>query len=1185
MNLRVRRKVSVWLLAVLTVFATVMLSACGDPAVKSVSVSKGCTPKTTYYVGETIDVSDVTLTVTYEDDSTEEISFAEGNDAEKKGFTYDLFGVALTTEHTKVTFTYRDVQVSLPISVVKRDTDAPNAADIVCKGVDGTITIQAPKGTEFSLDDGAWQKEKTFANLTNGQEYRVTVRYAETAQKTASAGTEVKVMVKGSQTAIEAASVKCIKRTSHQVQFESIPGAEIRRSDVWVIDYPWPAFYALDPNTEHHFFVRRKETATLWASEETEIVVKTKGAQTGIPKDKVSIARDGRTVTMTVSGVSETLEYIAYRVGGGWSSGWQASNTFELPEIGPKYTFEVRKAGGEELDPSSTVMKQLDTARTVQSPIPAGAFSLGCPSPTSILAQFSKMDASELARIECRLDDSTEYHSLQGNSYLFEGLEPGSTHTVYAHHREDDYYTATEEVSITITVPKYTQARPECTVLDVTSTGITVAAVENAEYFCSITHIGERDPNSLTWVDSNVMEGLTPDTYYFVYVRIKGDATHYPSSFAEKKVRTLASQEIAGTVTAICSYDSITVLVEGADISALQYSLNGGETWQTGNNVFTDLPQSTAYRVSVRLNKTSTADYSPIVTLDAATLKYQAAITTEEFTVVTEPVSATVTFADSFTGEVEYSKDGETWTAAEGKTIRFTGLTPNRSYTFYIRRRGSETLAVSEATSFEVTTPKYTQEKPELTDEPEVTDSTIRVTYVKGAEYSIDGGEYTLLTDSNNANRFEGLLPHSTHVIRVRMAETETHAASEAVVCEITTLKLETKFFGFTASVTYDEVKLSLVSSVEAGRVVLYRQDDGEWTTNNVFSGMQPGESHRYSAKVQEDETHYESNEWTNLIATDQRPVEEKNVALKVQNGKLTVTVHEEGVFQYATKEQASAFGSSNEFTLESGTKCVYVYVRRAPDHDKGVEPSAYISLSLSISGGEKIVYKNYSFSEDPQAEWEENGKYKYFNCTFLQGVQSTKKGVDVTFENCVFYAVKQNGVQACVALTSVQSVILYGGTYYGTASAENGDVVYGILLNLYNTTDANISISNNTFALQAQDGKKAVAIAVATRRGSTDHPTDAWATDATAGTVKDGTIELKENKVADGCDCANILLGVAPQGEDTEANTSTGDFYLVFRGNGSAFLVFENYRFAKGKTVTPEQVAAGDEKTFGKGR
>ena len=1176
------RKALICCLAAVIVFTTIVLAACGNPAVESIVLSQGSTPKTTYYVGDTIDVSGVTVTVTYEDGSTEDVSFAEGNDATKNGFTCDLFGVTLTAEHKKVTFTYRDKSVTLPISVQKQEAGAPSAAEIRCTGVDQQITISAPEGTEFSLNEGAWQKASTFTNLTNGVAYRVAVRYAETDQKVASAATEVTVMVKGSQTPIDAASVKCIKRTSHQVQFESIPGAEVRYTDVWGIDYPWPEFYALDPNKEHHFFVRRKETATLWASAETEIVVKTKGTQTAIPKNNVSVTRrDGRTVAVNVKGTYQNLEYMAWSRGDDkWTSGWQTSNTFTLPTIGPKYVFEVRKAGGEELDPSERTWKELDTARKVQEGIPQTSISCGYPDLTSVTISFDKLDPSELPRIECRLDDSTEYVSLQGNNCYFEGLVPGTTHVVHAHHREDDYYTSSQEVSFTITLPKYQQPKPTCNVLAKTSTEITVEPVENAEYFCSITHLGSRDPNSFTWVDSNVMKDLQPNTYYFVYVRIKGDATHDPSPCAEKKVLTLATQAITGEVTVLRGCDRLTVVVEGADVSALQYSLDG-ETWQTGNNVFTGLQEGTSYRIYVRLNQTETMEYSPVVTKDVVTLRSQTPVAKEEVSVAVEPASATLTLADSVTAAIEYSTDGETWTAVEGKIIRFTELSPNHSYTFYVRKCGSETLAVSETTSFDVKTPKYTQAKPSLTEEPTLTDHSIRVMFVLGAEYSIDGGDYTLLTETNNANLFDGLSTHSTHVIRVRMAETATHAASEVVVCELTTLKLETVLSRCDVYRTYDEVKL--LPLCPAGRVVLYRQDEGEWTTNNVFGGMQPGESHQYYAKVQEDETHYESKVWTERIATEQRPIEAKNIALKVQNGKLTVTVHEEGVFQYATENQPT-FGFSNEFTLESGAKTVYVYVRRAPHVANGVPASKQTDVSLRVSGDETIVYKNYSFNEDPQGEWNENEKYKYFDCTFLQGVQSTKKGVDITFENCVFHAAKQNDVLACVALTSVQRVNLYGGTFYGTASAKNGDVAYGILLHLYNTTDADIVITNNTFALQAEDGKTAVAIAIATRLGSTDHPTDAWAVGATAGTVRDGTVELKENRVAEGCDCANVILGVAPQGEDTSANTSTGDFYLFFRGNESAFQVYENYRFAKGETVTPKQVRAGDEKIFGKG-
>ena len=86
----------------------------------------------------------------------------------------------------------------------------------------------------------------------------------------------------------------------------------------------------------------------------------------------------------------------------------------------------------------------------------------------------------------------------------------------------------------------------------------------------------------------------------------------------------------------------------------------------------------------------------------------------------------------------------------------------------------------------------------------------------------------------------------------------------------------------------------------------------------------------------------------------------------------------------------------------------------------------------------------------------------------------------------------------------------------------------------------------------------KDVAISIKTRLGNTDHPTESWANGAVQGVIL-GEVFISGNKFTDTNNV--IYIGEKPQGNDTAANATSGDFDVVVTGNLGSLSIVEMYK------------------------
>ncbi len=274
----VTKKLGLVCLVMTLLLATVAVFAgCNDDKVKSISITTDPI-KTTYLAGEKFDATGMVITVEYKNGKSEAIKFADNNDKNNEGYTYDLYKKNLTVEDTQVTFAFKNKKVTLKITVNKRNVDALKTEQITYIALDGTLTVTRIDGAEYKLGATDWQDSNIFGGLTNGMTYDLSVRFKESENNNASAITTITgIKVMGTQNPVSDSDI-AVTATDTTITIEEIEGAEYKLDNG-----EWGStreFTGLFENTLHTIYVRMAATETLLASEATAKSVTTKPART-----------------------------------------------------------------------------------------------------------------------------------------------------------------------------------------------------------------------------------------------------------------------------------------------------------------------------------------------------------------------------------------------------------------------------------------------------------------------------------------------------------------------------------------------------------------------------------------------------------------------------------------------------------------------------------------------------------------------------------------------------------------------------------------------------------------------------------------------------------------------------------------------------------------------------------------
>jgi len=221
--------------------------------------------------------------------------------------------------------------------------------------------------------------------------------------------------------------------------------------------------------------------------------------------------------------------------------------------------------------------------------------------------------------------------------------------------------------------------------------------------------------------------------------------------------------------------DTVYADLSGINAGSSYYSIEwriGGVVVATGNS-YTIKPEDYTKRISLFVNGKN--GYS-------GTLETNKYITLKTPEAPAAPIVIKVT-SDSVTlakvDGIEYSLDLVNWQ----ENSVFEGLAPNREYVIYARVKATETNMSGDVISVSIKTPKKSQTRPSDVPRFSMVDyCSITLAFVDGAEYMIEGGEWT------DNNVFEDLDYNTTYKFYQRYKETEDTLAGEIRTAYITTL-------------------------------------------------------------------------------------------------------------------------------------------------------------------------------------------------------------------------------------------------------------------------------------------------------------------------------------------------------------------------------------------------------------
>jgi hypothetical protein len=274
------------------------------------------------------------------------------------------------------------------------------------------------------------------------------------------------------------------------------------------------------------------------------------------------------------------------------------------------------------------------------------------------------------------------------------------------------------------------------------------------------------------------------------------------------------------------AYDTVTIR------SAYLASLSVGT--HTLNFVF-DFGDNTIAKRSLTV---VVSDSSPVALTGSVSISGDAVVggTVYADTSKLTPGAASLQYTWSLDGVTVSTSSSYTITAQDkGKTLTLT-VTAAEGFTGTFTAEAAVTLAQPAAPAAPVIS--------------KVESSAITLIQVEGMEYSLDG------TNWQTGNVFTDLLPNQTYTVYARVKATDMSLASQ--ISAGTTVTTRKRTVSAPAAPQVESVKNDTVILVSS-QGMEYRIERGQWTDNNVFTGLQPGVTYVFYQRYQETDIAYAS--------------------------------------------------------------------------------------------------------------------------------------------------------------------------------------------------------------------------------------------------------------------------------------------------------------------------------------
>ena len=660
-------------------------------------------------------------------------------------------------------------------------------------------------------------------------------------------------------------------KTDVSITMTEVTGYEyvITENDVAINDDDWQdsnVFTGLSPITEYDAYQRVKETDTHFASETSAKLDVTTLKSTSVPPKGIAPVLESSTSTsLTVVQVTG-YEYIIALSGIAIDDAdWQTSNEFTGLEIHTDYDIYQR------IKETDTVFASEISDKITETTDYAGLTG------TATISGTPKYGETLSASLDSGNNSGDlNYQWMRGDIDIEEA-------TLATYVLTQDDIDNTIKVKITSTheagtvtsdptaVVEKADSVPPVGVTPVleskTATSITVTSVSGYEYVVTAAGIALSEDD---WQDSNELSGLSSNTSYDIYQRVKATDTTNASAVSGKiTVKTeignlLGTAEISGTLKFGETISA--ALTDGNNTGSLSYQWVRGSSdiASATNSTYTLMIDDIGHKISVKI--TSSVETGTVTSEQTAEIdKADSIVPVGQTPQLDSKTSSTVTLKYFFEYEYKIVPDGVSVDNGNWQSSNvFTGLSVNTEYDFYQRVTGTLTQ-----------NPSAPSEKLDVKTGDSVLTGTVNIVGV--AKY---GMTFTAsLVSSNNTGtiyyqwvRDTTDIPSATsatytvtsadigHLIKVKvtsssqpgvLTSTATSSAQKAdsTVSKGATPKLYSK--------SRTTVTLTAVSGYEytvVGNGAHY--STGKWQASNVFTGLSSNTSYDFYQRVKETSTH-----------------------------------------------------------------------------------------------------------------------------------------------------------------------------------------------------------------------------------------------------------------------------------------------------------------------------------------
>ena len=571
---------------------------------------------------------------------------------------------------------------------------------------------------------------------------------------------------------------------------------------------------------------------------------------------------------------------------------------------------------------------------------------------------------------------------------------------------------------------------------------ITVTAVAGYEYVITANDVAI---NPLDWQDSNVFAGLTPNTPYDIYQRVKETATHNASATSAKLDESTDPSVLSGTaeITGSAVYgETLTAALTGGNNTgtlSYQWVRGASDINLATNSTYVLTADDIGEMISVKI--TSSVETGTVTSAQTSAVTKAVAVPATGVTPVTsskDDVSITVTSVVGY--EYVITDNDVAINPADWQDSNvFAGLTPNTQYDIYQRVKETATH-FSSATSAKL---DESTDPSTLTGTASITGTE---TYGETLTASLSG------TNNSGTLSYQWIrgasdIPSATSSTYILVADDVGQLISIRISSSVETGAVTSTQTGAIAKAASDpatgitpvlssKTDTSVTLTAVAGYEYVITDNDvainpADWQDSNEFTSLTANTDYDFYQRVKATATHNASADSAKLD-------------VKTDIATLTGTANISGTVKFGETLTASLSGGNNTGTLS------YQWVRGASDIS-GANNSTYVLMLDDI--GQKISVKITSSVETGTVTSLQTAAVDKADSIVAKGITpvlSSKTASTITIVNVVEYEYKILPSGADVSTGSWQSSNIF--------SSLTGSTTYDIYQRVKETATQNPS-------------------------------------------------------------------------------------------------------------------------------